>query len=101
MKPQIITSKTRIRDLMPPYKEIPDEFKNPFGKNKWCNFVSDWFFCGIKDVVIIPKEGINKSEAMRHLAEILSSYEPKHEHKEAAVAYLASLWFNDVTYTKE
>jgi hypothetical protein len=36
--------------------------------------------------------------AIRHLQVIQASFEPKHEHKEAAVAYLASLWFTDFDY---
>jgi hypothetical protein len=44
------------------------------------------------------KEGVDGNLAFRHLSAIQRSFTPKHEHKEAAVAYLASLWFEDVDY---
>jgi hypothetical protein len=87
-----------ITELMPMYGDIPEEFKNWNNKTKWNKVVSDWFFRGLKNEVWQPKDGIEIQAALRHLRAILSSYEPKHEHKEAAVAYLMSLWFNDVKY---
>ncbi len=76
--------------LMPLYKDIPDEFKN--GRNIWVKWQQDWFFNGLKEMPT-PKEGIDVKVAMKHLNSIQRSFEPKHEHKEAGVAYLASLWF--------
>lgn len=84
---------------MPPMSEIPDEFKRDHG-NKWVKFQSDWFFSGLKDLEVTCKEGIDRKQALIHLAALNRSMAPKHEHKEAAVAYLASLWFDDVTYTR-
>jgi len=43
-------------------------------------------------------EGVDGGLAIRHLQVIQASFEPKHEHKEAAVAYLASPWFTDFAY---
>jgi hypothetical protein len=48
---------------------------------------------------IKPKEGVDVDKALRHIQAIMRSYQPKHEHKEAAVAYLLSQWFDDVTWT--
>ena len=79
--------------LLPPYAEIPDEFKR--GNGKWNKFQRDWFFGGLASENLIPGEGIDKRAALRHLGAIQGSFEPKHEHKEAAVAYLASKWFTD------
>jgi hypothetical protein len=63
-------------------------------QQKWQQFQSDWFYRGLKSTAgLKPKDGIDKAKALRHLATIQRSYEPKHEDKEAAVAYLASLWF--------
>ncbi len=86
----------RVSHLMPPYEEIPEEFLR--GRNKWCDFQSDWFFHGVKNVKVKVKEGIDQKVAMRHLGCIQGSFEPRHEHKAAAVAYLASLWFDDIQY---
>ena len=87
-----------MKKLMPPYSSIPEEFRD--GSNKWLTFQRDWFFSGIKNLKLSPKEGIDSAKAFRHLRAIQSAFEPKHEHKEAAVAYLASLWFDDVSYDK-
>lgn len=78
-----------LRNLMPAYDDIPDDFKKQ--SNPWVQFQQRWFFDGLKE---IPKarDGIDLKKALRHLKAIQGSFEPKHEHKEAAVAYLASKW---------
>jgi len=48
----------------------------------------------------MPNDGIDQNKALRHIKAILGSFEPKHEHKEAAAAYLLSLWFKSVKYAK-
>lgn len=85
-----------VKDLMPAYADIPAQFRPGSGGNTmWNRFQSDWFYGGIQVSRMIPKPGIDKNVALRHLKAINGSYEPKHEHKEAAVAYLASLWFTE------
>jgi hypothetical protein len=77
-----------VRHLLP---EAPRDFPN---RQKWERFQSDWFGGGLKDVRDLkPKAGIDKTKALRHLKCIQGSFEPKHEDKVSAVAYLASLWF--------
>lgn len=78
-----------VRNLMPEYALIPEEFKGRSGK--WVEWQSDWFYSGLS-AMPQAKEGIDLKDAMRHLKAIQGSWEPKHEHKQAAVAYLASLW---------
>jgi hypothetical protein len=90
---------TRVAEMMPKYEEIPAEFRT-HRSNKWVQMQQDWFFRGLTNAKWTPKPGIDQRAALRHLAVIQGSWEPKHEHKEAAVAYLASLWFDDVTYEK-
>lgn len=66
-------------------------------RKKWIDFQQAWFFNGLpKSTKVSLKDGVDGEKAFRHLGAIQGSFEPKHEHKEAAVAYLASLWFNDV-----
>jgi hypothetical protein len=96
MKPQDISDATavfpaRVSHLMPAYGHVPDEFKR--GGNPWVELTSRWFYSGLKGATFTPKDGIDKAKALRHLSAVIGSYEPKHEHKEAAVAYLLSLWF--------
>ena len=81
-------------NLIPPYEDIPEEFKKHY--HPWCKWQTEWFFKGLlKDRIPKAKEGIDKKLAIRHLQTIQGSYEPQHEHKQAGVAYLASLWFED------
>ena len=82
-----------VRSLMPKYDEIPREFRST--QNKWVRFQNDWFYGGISKTGLIAKDGIDLKSALRHLAAIQGSFDPKHEHKEAAVAYLASRWLDD------
>lgn len=89
---------TKTSHCMPAYDEIPEDFRRDRGNaRKWCEFQARWFFDGIKFSCLKHKVGVDAHKALRHLQYIQGSWEPQHEHKEAAVAYLASLWFDDVT----
>lgn len=79
-----------LGEFLPNWKSIPDDFKND--KNHFVKFVSNWFYNGVKEYPV-SKDGINFKLATAHIRVILSSFEPKHEHKIAGAAYLASLWF--------
>jgi len=82
-----------VTDLMPDYNAIPEDFRRGRGGARpWIKFQQQWFFKGLKGVDIRAKDGIDRAAALRHLSTIQGSFEPQHEHKEAAVAYLASLW---------
>jgi hypothetical protein len=82
-----------MKVLLPPYSLIPEEFKSSYG-TPWNKMVSKWFFSGLdKDTEVEPQPGIDPGVAMRHIKAVLGSWEPKHEHKEAGVAYLLSKWF--------
>ena len=89
-----------IRHLMPAWDKIPEEFRDYNAHGKWNGVFSDMFYSGAKSLKFSPKEGIDTATAWRHIRCIMGSYEPKHEHKEAACAYLMSLWFEDITYEK-
>lgn len=81
-----------MKKLLPAYESIPKEFKS--GSNPWAEWQSKWFFRGLeKSDIPTAKPGIDLAAAMQHLGAIQGSFEPKHEHKQAGVAYLASLWF--------
>lgn len=81
-----------VEKLMPKYSEIPDEFKRWPG-GPYVKWATKWFFSGLqREEIPAAKEGIDQAAALRHLSAIQRSFQPKHEHKEAAVAYLASLW---------
>jgi len=88
-----------LEGFIPSMDEIPEEFKQFNPNNKWLRVQADWFFCGITIVNIVPKPDVDVQKAMRHLAVIQRSLEPSHEHKEAAVAFLMSEWFEEFEYT--
>jgi hypothetical protein len=86
-----------FRSLMPGMDQIPEDFHRDRGDARpWVEFQRRWFYDGIAagKVAITAKPGIDKTLALRHLTAIQKSFEPRHEHKEAAVAYLASQWLN-------
>lgn len=86
------TNMLTLGTLLPPMSVIPSEFKD--FNNKWCLAAMKLFFDGGK----LPKvkEGIDPLKAKNHLVAILSSFAPKHEHKEAAAGWLMSMWYEDI-----
>ena len=83
--------------LLPDYDSIPEEFKSGCNSNKWNKLFSNWFFYGLdEDTDFIPKEGIDVDAALKHISSIMRSWQPKHEHKEAGIAFLLQLWFEDI-----
>lgn len=87
---------------MPKYDTLPADFKRHNG-NAYCNAISHWFFSGGKfehNVLTIdgtdfhPKAGVDARKALRAIKAVLGSFEPKHEHKEAACAFMLSEWFD-------
>jgi hypothetical protein len=86
-----------VRHLMPAWDKIPDEFKDRHSQGEWNKVVSAWFFRGLpEDVEFDLKDGIDGDAMMRHLGAVMGSFQPKHEHKEAAVAFLLSQWCNSI-----
>lgn len=79
--------------LMPAMEDIPAEFKRWHG-TPYNELQAKWFYEGLDAGVLVAKPGIDRNTALRHLQTIQGSWEPKHEHKEAGVAYLMSLWFD-------
>jgi hypothetical protein len=86
---------------MPKYDSIPDEFKRH--SNPYVQAVSSWFFSGaqgrtngvvIDGVVFKAKLGVDATQALAAIKAVLGSFEPKHEHKEAACAFMLSEWFD-------
>jgi len=79
---------------LPVYDSLPEEFQRHNG-TKWNELVSAMFFCGLREIDATPKEGVDEEKAWRAIRAHLGSWEPKHEHKEAGVAYMMSQWFED------
>lgn len=86
---------------MPKYETVPDEFKRH--SNPWVQAVSHWFFVGAKahpggieidGVKYTAKPTVDARAALSAIRAVLGSFEPKHEHKEAACAFMLSEWFD-------
>lgn len=77
--------------LLPPFEAIPAVY--PY-RREWLEFQHKWFTGTLPaDSEIEPADGVDAVTASRHLMAIQRSFEPSHEHKMAAVAWLASRWF--------
>ena len=82
------------RPPLPAWDDIPKDFWRH--GNEWAEIVSRMFFEGgsLADFGITPKAGVDLKAAMRAIRVCLGSFEPKHEHKTAGVAYMLSEWFD-------
>jgi len=76
--------------LLPAWEDVPEEFKE---NSSWPNFVSRLFFEGGEWPAV--KDGVDGIKAKRHVKACLGSFQPKHEHKIAGVAWLMSQWFEE------
>lgn len=88
----VLGGSSNLKALMPRWEDIPDEFRR--GHTRFNEIQSEWFFRGLPVWPLDPKPGIDHRKALAHLSAIQRSFEPQHEHKEAAVAYLLSLWYD-------
>ena len=83
-----------VSALMPKLDAIPEEFQSMNDHTVWNKFVSAWFFTGWpQDQYIYTRPDVDAEVAFRHLETIMRSFQPKHEHKQAAVAWLMSRWY--------
>ena len=77
-----------IGTLLPKKEDIPKEFYDHH--NKWTRIASSFFFKGGQ----LPptRDCISRRIAVNHIQTVLASFQPQHEHKEAGVGYLLSMW---------
>ena len=89
---------TRVSHLMPLWTwHIGDEWERKPEAQTWLRFQSDWMFQGLPHgCAIAAKEGVDPEKAIKHLAAIQRSFEPKHEAKMYSVSFLASQWFEKI-----
>jgi len=81
-----------IKDY-PSREVIPEEFQRHRG-TKFNEIVSALFFKGgsLSDHGVRIKPDIDRAAAMTAIRALLCSFAPKHEHKEATVAWCLSEW---------
>ena len=84
-----------VKSITPVFSAIPREFKS--GNSKWRIASSIWFKVGLhKDSKLIPKKGVDKEAAIKHVQCLINCYFLNATHKIAAAAFLLSLWFDDL-----
>jgi hypothetical protein len=77
--------------MIPPYRAILDYPR----KRELEDLVDRWFFRGLKNLKTKPRDGVNVDDALAHIEYVMRSWEPKHEHKTAGVAFLIDEWFEE------
>lgn len=89
-----MTFPATLGELLPKWNDIPKRFQG--NNDMYCQFADAWFFGGWpgKKFLVYPKGDVDPQKAIRHLYTLLRSYEPKQEHKIAAVGWLASRWLD-------
>jgi hypothetical protein len=90
---------------LPPWEIIPEEFREYYGSRKANIYIkmADSFFCGdpLPPGNVAFNEGFSLSpNLMRFIMAHMKSFDPKHEHKIAGVAYMISI-ITTVTPDKE
>jgi len=97
-KPMPVTRFDYIADLLkrmiPEMEAIPEEFFYGGQGNPYVQRTIEWFYQGTDKSRFRAKEGIDAGTAFGHLGALLASFDLKHEHKIAGVAYLMSQWFD-------
>lgn len=83
-----------IGEYLPLETEIPDDFYQC--GNQYNRIVSKIFFGSTNGWDFLLKDGIDLTAFSRHIKVCLGSFEPKHEHKIAGVAYLFPLWCEEI-----
>ena len=84
-------------DHLPYWDDLPEDFRRQWHwrTHPFCGPINELWHAGGKltDHGLQPKPGVDEEKAMRVIAAHLRSFRPKHEHKIAGVAYMASQWF--------
>lgn len=91
---------TSTDKLMPAWKDLPKCYRNMNNRRPSMAFVEEWFFLGLKQVKIIPREGVDLTKALRQLKACMGSFEPKHEHKVGGVGFLVDQFFEKAVTPK-
>lgn len=90
-----------MKELIPYSEEGYKEYRAKYWRDDstwgWKLF-HDWFYHGLTELNLIPKLGIDKEKALRHIRAIMVSWAPKHEDKTAACAYLFEQWFESANW---
>lgn len=84
----LVAFPAQVEHLMPAWEDIPKDYSD---KETWDEFAHGWFY-GKPLPLVLLKKGMSHARVTRHLRCVAGSFQPKHEHKMAAMAWLASQW---------
>lgn len=84
--------------LLPERHEIPEHFDmfSPKKAHPWMDLIQGMFFGSYNEMWFSQRDGVDVTEAVRHISAVLRSFQPKHEHKVEGAAYLMSMWMKAV-----
>ena len=82
-----------IGELIPEWDDLPVEFRER--RSGYEELARYAFLNAVSFKEEILKDGVDREMADRQINAIARSFQPKHEHKEAAMAYLLSLWLKN------
>lgn len=86
---------TNVSSIIP--ASLPNEFKPPNSVEPWHEIALQWFNSGIgKESILIPKPGVDKEKAIKHVSCIFNTWFLMKPQKIANVSYLLSIWFSKV-----
>jgi hypothetical protein len=91
----------KAEQLLPPMKALPKCYHGWPNKRPSIKFVERWFYSGVEDPKFHPRKGVDTKKALRHIKACLGSFELKHEHKTAGVAFLVDQFFERIVTPKE
>ena len=83
-----------IGTLIPEWDDLPDEFRNR--TSGYEELARHACFNNVELRPQVLRDGVDAELANRQLNAIVRSFQPKHQHKEAAIAYLLSLWLTPI-----
>lgn len=91
---------THVVALMPAYESIPEEYKR--GHGTYDDLFGSWFFLGLsKFEPVLRDPAMDVTTCMGHIRCVMGSFDPSHQHKEAAVRMLLDTWFSSIAWESE
>jgi hypothetical protein len=82
--------------FLPAMADLPPEYRDGWYRGyAGCKAADALFFDGgsLSALGYEPRDGVDPQAALRALGAALGSFQPKHEHKIAAVGWLIDQWF--------
>lgn len=98
---QLAASSDQWKDILPPYDQLPDDYKSLESTKESFKFLETMFFLGGRLTSVVPKSGV--SEAQSHkvyqaVIAVLSAFGPSHIHKIGGLAFILDSFFTSMEW---